>query len=489
MCLKLFSNQKPVSNVSSYPALLTRHGGLLVDLCKSNASSSTNNASKEQFLSIGKSIEDNSAKLKTELKSQGTDPFRLMDASKNLLDTLEKFLQHYNSPKFPSQPAKIEEEGLLASKDIVKHGCNIIDSSCSMIDSVKSLVINPKDPPTWQTLANTSKEVSDAIKKLISEVEAKAPGKVECEEAVEKLTSISRELNNASLAANNKNLDRRQDKNIKQFTEQIQNAVSHIKDQIPAIKVASKLEVEKLGHSVNEMVSYFEPLSTNAIQFAENMVNPKQQVLLLDTTKKACYVASDLLNSAKDCGGNYKATHLHQDIDEQSDSLENCLEDLIGLVNKLAPNMGVMSNIVNSVTEAVRTVEKCRPDGTKGSDGGAAFATVQTDMMTLTKAIARKCQEVVVQSTKNPEAMGELAVEMSKDYQDLASHLKTAINSVSSGDIGKNLRLATSELGKALTELIKSTGACQSSPKDSSLLREVSENARSVTQKVGCYVD
>ena len=106
MCLKLFSNQKPVSNVSSYPALLTRHGGLLVDLCKSNASSSTNNASKEQFLSIGKSIEDNSAKLKSELKSPGTGPFRLMDASKNLLDTLES----------------LQEEIFLVNKLYFQHG-------------------------------------------------------------------------------------------------------------------------------------------------------------------------------------------------------------------------------------------------------------------------------------------------------------------------------------------------------------------------------
>ena len=484
MCQKLSSKQKPPANViaNSFPMLVSRNGGILIDLCKSSALATSNAGNKEELLSIGQGIENASAKMTKELKSPGTDPNRFMGASKDLLDALDKFMQHFNSPKFVTQPTKIGEKGVLASKDIVKYGSEIVDRSSSMIGSVKSLVVNPKDPPTWQTLATTSKDVSDSIKHLISEIEDKAPGKIECEEAIETLTMSTRELNNASLAANNKNLERRQDRNIKQFTDQIQNAASQIQDKIPAVKVASKLQAEKLGHSVNALVRLFEPLSTNSIHFAKNMVSSKQQVLLLDKTKKACWAASDLLNSAKECGGNFKATHLHQDIDEQSAVLESSLQELLDLVKKLAPNMGMMSNVVHSITEAVRNVDNYRPNGTRDSD--TDLVSLQTDMMSLTKEIARKSQDIVVQSTKKPEVMGELSLEISNDYQALAKSSKLASNSVLNPDIGKQLRLATSELGNALTELVKSTGACQSSPKDSNLLRDVSENARSVTEKV-----
>lgn len=39
-----------------------------------------------------------------------------------------------------------------------------------MILSAKSLALNPKDPPTWQTLASHSKNVSDSIKKLVASI-------------------------------------------------------------------------------------------------------------------------------------------------------------------------------------------------------------------------------------------------------------------------------------------------------------------------------
>ena len=92
MCLKLFSNDK--TNVNSYPILIQKHGGILVDICKSSALSTTNTANKEQLLQIGQSIENASVKILTELKAPASakDPAGLMDASKDLLDALEKFL-------------------------------------------------------------------------------------------------------------------------------------------------------------------------------------------------------------------------------------------------------------------------------------------------------------------------------------------------------------------------------------------------------------
>ena len=466
---------------NSFPMIVNQHGGILIDLCKTTAQATSKPANKEELMSIGKGLEQSCEKVTKELKSP---PFlKVPGAAKELSDTIDKLLKYFESSKHMTQPTKIGNDNTDATKDIEKYGGEIVDRSSSMIGSVKLLVVNPNDKSTWQALQNTSNEVSNSIKKLIAEIEERTPGREECEDAMETLTMSSRELNNASLAAQNKNLERRQDKNIKQFTEQIQNAATQIQDKIPAVKLSSKLQAEKLGHSVTAFVSYFEPLATNSINFAKNMVSSKQQVMLLDKTKKVCWDANDLLNTAKECGGNYKATHLHHDIDEQSAILEASLEDLLDLVSKLAPNMGVMSNVVHSITEAVRVVDNYRPTGGQ-RDSSVDLVTLQTDMMSLTKEIARKAQDVVVQSTKNPEVMGEISLEISNDYKELASNAKTASGSMANPDIGKKLRLATSDLGQALTELVKSTGACQSSPRDATLLRDVSENARNVTEKV-----
>ena len=93
------------------------------------------------------------------------------------------------------------------------------------------------------------------------------------------------------------------------------------------------------------------------------MVSSKQQSLLLDKTKKACWAASDLFNSAKESGGNFKATHIHQDIDEQSMVLETSLQELLDLVEKLAPNMGVMSNVVHSIQKPYGPLITIDPPG------------------------------------------------------------------------------------------------------------------------------
>ena len=62
----------------------------------------------------------------------------------------------------------------------------------------------------------------------------------------------------------------------------------------------------RLGHAINALVSYFAPLVDNAIGCASNMVNSKQQVLLLDQTKTVAECAQQLLYASKESGGNPK---------------------------------------------------------------------------------------------------------------------------------------------------------------------------------------
>ena len=86
---------------------------------------------------------------------------------------MDNLCQFAGSPEFASLPAKISHEGREAQAPILDSGYYIIDGSCQMIQSAKSLAINPKDPPTWQALANSSKAVSDSIKKLVSSIRDK----------------------------------------------------------------------------------------------------------------------------------------------------------------------------------------------------------------------------------------------------------------------------------------------------------------------------
>lgn len=120
-----------------------------------------------------------------------------------------------------------------------------------MISAAKSLALNPKDPPTWQALANHSKSVSDSIKKLVSSIRDKAPGQRECDEAIGKLSQCVRDLDQASLAAISQSLSPRKEKSAQAFSEQTTNCAMEIADRIDCVRSAAKGEAEKLGHAVS----------------------------------------------------------------------------------------------------------------------------------------------------------------------------------------------------------------------------------------------
>lgn len=87
-----------------------------------------------------------------------------------LLEAVESLVTFASSLEFASQPARISDSARAAQQPILEAGCAIIHSSCVMVSAAKSLAIAPKDPPTWQLLANQSKSVSDSIKKLVASI-------------------------------------------------------------------------------------------------------------------------------------------------------------------------------------------------------------------------------------------------------------------------------------------------------------------------------
>lgn len=87
-----------------------------------------------------------------------------------VLDAVDNLCMFASSSEFTSVPAKISPQARKAQEPIVEAGRQIIDSSCTVISTAKSLVVMPKDPPTWQQFASNSKNVSDSIKKLVNSI-------------------------------------------------------------------------------------------------------------------------------------------------------------------------------------------------------------------------------------------------------------------------------------------------------------------------------
>lgn len=100
---------------------------------------------------------------------------RCAAATKPLLDAVDSLCTFAGSPEFASQPAKISVGARAAQEPILSSGRAIIDGSCALVRAAKSLAVSPRDPPTWQLLANHSKSVSDSIKKLVTSIRCVSP--------------------------------------------------------------------------------------------------------------------------------------------------------------------------------------------------------------------------------------------------------------------------------------------------------------------------
>merc|ERR1719150_433312 len=245
-CQTLCHPSSGQQQILSSATTIAKYTSTLCNSCRIASSKTNNPAAKRHFVPSAKDVANATATLVKEIKALDANYSEASrrtcsDATQPLLEAVDILCQFASSPEFASVPAKIAGEGRTAQEPIIQSGHFIIEGSCNMIHSAKSLAINPKDPPTWQALANSSKAVSDSIKKLVSSIRDKAPGQKECDEAIEKLTLNIRELDNASLAAINQNLEPRKNKDIKQFTEQMNNSAVQISQKLSEVQEVSLL--------------------------------------------------------------------------------------------------------------------------------------------------------------------------------------------------------------------------------------------------------
>lgn len=248
---------------------------------------------------------------------------------------------------------------------------------------------------------------------------------------------------------------------------------------IDKVRIASKSEAEKLGHSINQLSSYFDPMVKASIGAASNMMNNKQQMCLLDQTKTVAEYALQLIYAAKEAGGNPKALHTHADVDDSADSLKETLQELLTTVETISTEAGVVSGLVESITTAMNRIDEYQSTG-DDSDG---FVDYQTRMVTSTKEIAHLAQDMVGKSSEDVSQLAQLGASISHQYNSLSADSSGAIHKSTNPEIAHRLRSSVHELGQSCIELLKSGGACQAAPRDTFAQRDLAESARHVGEK------
>ncbi|KAI2660127.1 Talin-1 [Labeo rohita] len=460
-CQNLVDPACTQSQVLSAATIVAKHTSALCNACRLASSKTSNPVAKRQFVQSAKEVANSTANLVKSIKA------------------LDGAFNQENRQKCKEATGPLIEAGLAAMEPIIAAAKTMLESSTGLIQTARSLAVNPKDPPKWSVLAGHSRTVSDSIKKLITNMREKAPGQRECDDAIEALNNCIREVDKASLAAISQQLTPRDDISHEALHEQMAASVNEISNLIEPVAIAARSDASQLGHKVSQMVSYFEPLIMAAIGTASKILNSQQQMSVLDQTKTLAESALQMLYTAKEAGGNHKAAHTQEALEESVQMMKEAVDDLAATLAEAASAAGAVGGMVNSITQAINKME----DG-PGNEPEGSFVDYQTTMVKTAKAIAVTVQEMVTKSNTNPDELGGLANQLTTEFGDLASEARCAAMTAENDEIGSHIRKQVTELGYSCTGLVTKAGALQCSQNDSFTKKELIDSARKVSEKV-----
>ncbi|XP_064644928.1 talin-1-like isoform X16 [Lineus longissimus] len=486
-CQSLTNPASSQQEVLSAATVVAKHTSALCNTCRTASSKTSNPVAKRHFVQSAKDVANSTANLVRAIKdldSNFSDENRqkCAAASRPLIQAVDELTTFASSPEFASIPAKISHEARKAQEPITNSGRAMLDGACNMVQAAKQLAINPKDPPTYLLYSNHSKSVSDAIKKLVSSIKDAAPGQKECEEAIEKINSTIKELDQSSLAAISQNLTPRNDNTLQGFQEQMIGSAREIMENIDSIQSAAKSEAENLGHCVTTFSSYFEPLSRGAIGTASKTMNSKRQMEILDQTKTVSESAMQFMYAAKEGAGNpktFQAVHTHNAIDEGAEGMKDVLKDLLETLEEVVSQAGNVTSMITGITKNISKV-----DEPMAPNENISFVDYQTNMVRLAKQIAHSSQDMLSKSPQSAGDLGTLANNVTRDYSNLVHDSRGAVGATANPEVGNRIKLSVQELGNASIDLVRDAGNLQANPTDSFAKKDLTDHARTVAEKV-----
>ncbi|KAE8297282.1 Talin-2 [Larimichthys crocea] len=459
-CQNLVDPDSSPSQVLSAATIVAKHTSALCNACRLASSKTTNPVAKRHFVQSAKEVANSTANLVKTIKALDGDfseenRNKCRVATAPLIEAVENLTTFASNPEFASIPAQISNEGSAAQEPILHSARSMLDSSTHLLKTARSLVINPKDPPTWSVLAGHSRTVSDSIKSLITAIRDKAPGQRECDSSIDNINKCIRDIEQASLAAVSQNLPSRDDISLEALQEQLTSTVQEIGHLIDPVSTAARGEASQLGHKVTQLAGYFEPLIAASVGVTSKLKDHQQQMTFLDQTKTLAESALQMLYAAKEGGGNPKASHTHDAIAEAAQLMKEAVDDIMVTLNEAASEVGMVGGMVESIAEAMAKLDEGTPPEPEGS-----FVDYQTSMVKYSKAIAVTAQEMMTKSGR------------------LAAH------TAEPEEIGFQIKTRVQELGHGCIFLVQKAGALQITPSDGFTKRELIDCARAVTEKV-----
>lgn len=460
---------------------IAKHTSFLCVVCRQASLNTSNPVAKNEFIEGAKLVATTTSDLVQEVKGLH-DEYSAPSHERfvrPLLAAVNSLCQYASSPEFLSVPVQISADGRRAQEPILQSGRGVLDGVVEMVKAAKSLVVAPDDPPVWQQLALHSKRVSKSVKQLVDNIHDKAPGQTQCDQVLETLGNCQRQLDAAGMTIGVQGLPKSLDNTLQGFTEHTLNSSAELLDKLEPIKLAAKMNAEHLGHAVGEVSRYIVPLTSSAIGACSHVVHSSQQALFIDQTKSVVESARELVQLAKEAGGNPRATALHARLDEAVANVRDAILDLNATAEKLSTDSGAVTRLIDQISRSIARLNDKRQSLLVSED---TFVDFQTRMVQNAKAIAHLANEITAKGALDPSKLAQLAADITQQYTQLAQDSIGAAYTTSSPDIAVRIRSTVLELGRSIVTIIKSGNGLRAD--DATGQSELGRSARDVTEKV-----
>ncbi|KAA3678723.1 talin [Paragonimus westermani] len=377
-------------------------------------------------------------------------------------------------PQFVGQAARVTNEAREAQQPVCSAGLASLNAAQAVLRAAQTLSTNARSghaDSAYLSFSTTSKELSESIKTLAaamrhvqSETKAylapldldHAPGQRECQSALDNIARLMQDLQRAKMASMEDHLQPHRELNEEGFQKQLATSVRAVLDSTPNLGHAARSEAEQLGHAVRAVNSYLPGLTASAIAAASRSPLPSTQLVYLEHTSAILEAADQLITVARDAGGNPRAVHLHQTLDESVRGLMDSCEDLLTALDDIASRQGHVSTLIDTLNRSIAQTEEIIQVSVDArfADYQARLLRIARHMEQLNQAIQLRARQPSSESELTP-----LAHTLTQEYQEMCQTCKGAAATLPNAHQADALRSAVRAVGQASASLVQATAA------------------------------
>ncbi|UMM10645.1 hypothetical protein L5515_000321 [Caenorhabditis briggsae] len=479
-CQRIESRNLDRTDLMSEVSSVTKQSSSLAQLCRLASEKTQNPNVKKHLVGCALSVATMTSSLVNAFKDIERVPdadSRCSTSASELRQVAQQLLHFADKPDFAAIQGTISNEGRTAQLPILQASREMLDSSAQMIHTAKSWASAPQDEATWQRMAVNSREVSDSIMRLVSAIHEAAPGQIELETAIGRLSALSGQVERSAMDAYaSGNVQQHGANAERQLLQQVQHIASQLEDKVDDLHSAAVEHGERLPKAVQLHCRMVEDLAEAACLAAGMTVDSNQQTELFDKCKTVVEAELAMMIASRESGGNPNAVHAHANVQDAAGNLKHAIGDMRQTIAKVSSEQGGVQGLVDTISSSIANTDLAMT-----SQHGSSFAEAQTKMTACLEDIRRTAIEM---PTLNTTDLGSAALNLSEKYRLVATDLRVAVQLLPEAEIGSRLKFAVQNLGTSCIDTVQVAGHKRAHPEDERIQRQLIQHAALVEERV-----